>query len=96
MSYDIELMMETSERMAENIAKQFETLAESHGDDFAISVMGNVGCHLLTKMLASEDDDQEQFIKLLTVVQVLTLNMKSETASYKAEEIIERIKKGSK
>lgn len=96
MNYDIELMVETSERMVESLNKQLEALVKSHGDDFAFSVMGNIGCHMLTAVLASEPEDDARLIKLLTIVQVLSINMKSEAASHKAEEIIERIKKGSK
>lgn len=96
MNFDIELMAETSERMAESVSKQIEVLNKSHGVDFSRSVMGNVGCYLLTCVLASEDDDHERMIKLLTIIKVLAVNVRAEIASLETDEIIERIKKGSK
>jgi len=96
MNFDIELMVNTSERMVESLVKQLEVLHESHGEDFTRSVMGNIGCHMLTSLLAAELDDDERFIKLLTIIKVLGINIKAESASNKADEIIERIKKGLK
>jgi hypothetical protein len=47
-------------------------------------------------LLASEEDEGMRLLKLLTIVEVLSVNVKAELASAEAEEIIERIKKGSK
>lgn len=96
MDFDIELMAQTSERMSESISKQIETLTHSHGVDFSRSVLGNVGCYLLTCLLASEDDEDERMVKLLTIIKVLAVNVRAEVASLETDEIIERIKKGSK
>ena len=96
MDFDIELMAKTSERMSESISKQIEALVHSHGVDFSRSVLGNVGCYLLTALLASEDDEGARLVKLLTIIEVLGVNVRAEIAGLKTEEIIERIKKGSK
>jgi hypothetical protein len=96
MDFDIELMARTSEKLSESMGKQIETLTHSHGVDFSRSVLGNVGCYLLTVLLASEDDEDERLVKLLTIIKVLAVNVRAEVASLETEEIIERIKKGSK
>lgn len=96
MDFDIELMARTSEKLSESVGKQIEALTYSHGVDFSRSVLGNVGCYLLTALLASEDDEDERLVKLLTVIKVLAVNVRAEIASLETDEIIERIKKGSK
>jgi hypothetical protein len=96
MDFDVELMKDTAERMSKTLSDQFESLVESHGLNFSRSVLGNVGCYLLTALLASEEDEDMRLIKLLTIIEVLSVNVKAELASAEAEEIIERIKKGSK
>jgi len=96
MDFDVELMKDTAERMSKSLSDQFESLVESHGLNFSRSVLGNVGCYLLTALLASEEDEDMRLIKLLTIIEVLSVNVKAELASVEAEEIIERIKKGSK
>jgi hypothetical protein len=96
MDFDVELMKDTAERMSKTLSDQFESLVESHGLNFSRSVLGNVGCYLLTALLASEEDEDIRLIKLLTIIEVLSVNVKAELASAEAEEIIERIKKGSK
>jgi hypothetical protein len=96
MDFDVELMKDTAERMSKSLSDQFESLVESHGLNFSRSVLGNVGCYLLTALLASEEDEDIRLIKLLTIIEVLSVNVKAELASAEAEEIIERIKKGSK
>jgi hypothetical protein len=96
MDFDVELMKDTAERMSKSLSDQFESLVESHGLNFSRSVLGNVGCYLLTALLASEEDEGMRLIKLLTIIEVLSVNVKAELASAEAEEIIERIKKGSK
>jgi len=96
MDFDIELMKDTAQRMSKSLGDQFESLAHSHGINFSRSVLGNVGCYLLTALLASEEDDDIRLIKLLTIIEVLSVNVKAELASAEAQEIIERIKKGSK
>lgn len=96
MDFDVELMAETSERISASVSKQIESLVNSHGVDFAYSVLGNVGCFLLTCLLASEVEDDERVLKLFTIMQVLAVNVKNESAHYQASEIIDRIKKGSK
>jgi hypothetical protein len=96
MDFDVELMKDTAERMSKSLSDQFESLVESHGLNFSRSVLGNVGCYLLTALLASEEDEDMRLIKLLTIIEVLSVNVKAELASTEAEEIIERIKKGSK
>lgn len=96
MDFDVELMKDTAERMSKSLSDQFESLVESHGLNFSRSVLGNVGCYLLTALLASEEDEDMRLIKLLTIIEVLSVNVKAELASAEAEEIIERIKKGSK
>lgn len=96
MNFDVELMAATSEKISESIGNQIKNLSDSHGPDFACSVLGNVGCFLLTALLASEEDEDKRFIKLMVLVRSLSINVQSEVASYKAEEIIEQIRKGSK
>lgn len=96
MDFDIELMAETSERIADGVSKQIEVLNKSHGADFSRSVMGNVGCYLLTCLLASREDEDERMIELLSIIKVLAVNVRAEIASVEADEIIERIKKGPK
>jgi hypothetical protein len=96
MDFDVELMARTAERMSKTLGDEFESLVHSHGIHFSRSVLGNVGCYLLTALLASEEDEGMRLLKLLTIVEVLSVNVKAELASAEAEEIIERIKKGSK
>lgn len=96
MDFDIELMARTSEKLSESVGKQIEALTYSHGVDFSRSVLGNVSCYLLTALLASEDDEDERLVKLLTIIKVLAVNVRAEIASLETDEIIERIKKGSK
>jgi hypothetical protein len=96
MNFDIDLMAQTSERITESLSQQMKSLADTHGVDFSMSVMGNVGCYLLTCLIASEDDETARVLKLLLLVKVLSLNVKAEVAGMKTEELIEKIKKGSK
>jgi hypothetical protein len=96
MNFDIDLMAQTSERITESLSQQMKSLTDTHGVDFSMSVMGNVGCYLLTCLIASEDDETARVLKLLLLVKVLSLNVKAEVAGMKTEELIEKIKNGSK
>lgn len=96
MNFDVDLMAETSECITENLSQQMKSLADTHGVDFSMSVMGNVGCYLLTCLIASEDDESARMIKLLILVKVLSLNVSAEVAGMKTDELIEKIKKASK
>jgi hypothetical protein len=96
MDFDVELMAETSERISESLSEQMKSLTQTHGVDFSMSVMGNVGCYLLTCLIASEEDEGARMIKLLMLVKVLSVNVRAEIASIETDEIIEKIKKDSK
>jgi hypothetical protein len=96
MDYDVELMAQTSERISESLAKQLESLVESHGPSFTANVMGNVGIYLLTGLLASAKDDESRFMTLIAVVHSLSANVKIEMAGYETEQLLERLKKGTK
>lgn len=96
MKFDVELMAQTSERISESLAKQLEALIESHGENFAASVMGNVGVYLLTGLLASAKDDEARLITLIAVIQSLSTNVKIEMAGYETDQLLERVKKGIK
>jgi len=96
MDFDVELMAQTSERITESLSQQMKSLSDTHGVDFSMSVMGNVGCYLLTCLIASEDDETARVLKLLLLVKVLSLNVSAEVAGMKTEELIEKIKKDSK
>jgi hypothetical protein len=96
MDYDVELMAQTSERISEGLAKQLESLIESHGSTFAANVMGNVGIYLLTGLLASSKDDESRLLTLISVIHSLSVNVKIEMAGYEADQLLERLKKGAK
>jgi hypothetical protein len=96
MDYDVELMAQTSERISESLAKQLESLIESHGPNFGASVMGNVGVYLLTGLLASAKDDESRLLTLISVIHSLSVNVKIEMAGYEADQLLERVKKGIK
>ena len=96
MDYDVELMAQTSERISEILAKQLESLVESHGPSFTANVMGNVGIYLLTGLLASAKDDDSRLMTLIAVIHSLGTNVKIEMAGYETEQLLERLKKGTK
>jgi hypothetical protein len=96
MDFDVELMAETSERISESLSEQMKSLTQTHGVDFSMSVMGNVGCYLLTCLIAAEEDEGARMIKLLMLIKVLSVNVRAEIASIETDEIIEKIKKDSK
>ena len=96
MSFDVDLMADTADRIAKGCRQDIESLAQTHGKEFAVSVMGNVGVNLLAGVLAAAVDDDARSIILLAVLKSLATMTMAEMSNYETEELLERIKKGSK
>ena len=96
MNFDVDLMADTADRIAKGCRQDIDSLVQTHGKEFAVSVMGNVGVNLLAGVLAAAVDDDARAIILLAVLKSLATMTMAEMSNYETEELLERIKKGSK
>lgn len=96
MNFDVDLMADTADRIAKGCRQDIDNLTQTHGKEFAVSVMGNVGVNLLAGVLAAAVDDDARAIILLAVLKSLATMTMAEMSNYETEELLERIKKGSK
>lgn len=94
MNFDVQLMADTSERMIKSTRADLQSLLESHGPDFAISVMGNIGVDLIAGVLCAAKDDDARAEILLAIMKSLAHNTMCEMSSYETEELLDRLKKG--
>ena len=96
MTFDVELMAETADKIATQCRKDIDSLIKTHGNAFAVSVMGNVGVNLLAGVLAAASDDEMRSIILLAIMKSLASMTMAEMSNYETEELLDRLKKGSK
>ena len=96
MNFDVELMSETADRISSQVRKDIDSLIKTHGGDFGVSVMGNVGVNLLAGVMAAAKDDDMRSIILMAVLKSLASMTMAEMSNYETEELLERLKKGSK
>lgn len=96
MSINVELMAETCASMIKDIRGELQDLLESHGSDFAISVMGNIGVDMISGVLSAAKDDDARSEILLAIFKSLAHNTMCEMSNYETEELLDRLKKGAK
>ena len=94
MNFDVKLMAETCERMIRRQRQDLQSLLETHGPDFAISVMGNIGVDLISGVLSAAKDDEARGEILLAIMKSLAHNTMCEMSNYETEELLDRLKKG--
>ena len=94
MSIDVDLMAETTEKMVLRLRNDLQSLLESHGSDFAVSVMGNIGVDMISGVMAAAVDDEARNEILVAVLKSLVHNTMREMSNYETEELLDRLKKG--
>ncbi len=87
-NFDMQLMADTAEKMSAAARKDFASLADSHGVDFAASVMGNMATDIQVWILAAQADDEQRYALFLRLVTAMCINLKLELSGQQAEAII--------
>lgn len=92
MTFDMELMAETAERISNRCKDDIDSLIKTHGHEFAVSVMGNVGVYLLSGVMSSAVDDDARSIMLLAILKSLAHNTAAQMSANETEDLLARIK----
>jgi hypothetical protein len=91
----IKLLEKTSHEISQMYAKEILLVQKKHGSEFAGLVMANIGLNFLVGVLSSVKEEN-RFEMTLGFVQGLCQGLNNELAAQEVEELMERIKKGSK
>lgn len=95
-SFDVELMADTATKMSAPLLKGFASLADSHGVDFAASVMCNVAAEIIVAVIASANDEEHRKQVLVGVLTIVGVNLSHAVSAQEADELIARAMRKAK
>ena len=96
MSFDPELMAQTSNKIIKRQRQDLQSMMETHGADFTASVMSNVAVDLLAGVLSSASDDDARANILFEVLSSLAQKTMSNMSGIEAQLLMNRLRKGAK
>lgn len=91
LGFDVELMLETQQRITVQLMDDMDSLANSHGPKFAMNVLINVGIEALSIAVASTPEEGRK-VALLGMLVGIKRNAEVTVAETEAEAAIEKAK----
>lgn len=86
--FDVDLMAKTSEKISASLFRDFDAITDSHGIDFAASVIGNTAVELIVTLLASESSPQGKAMIMAGILSSIRINLRQQLTQMEAEEVI--------
>jgi len=90
--FDVELLLDTVEKMVEGRLKELANLSESHGVSFATSAMLSMCADIAGASLAMAKDPEMQKQGAVAFVHALRASTKKYSADYATQELIDKVK----